>query len=280
MRNLNAFPVDCFSVFSQALSRKQDPDLRARLSAITASIQIEYDLYQNQFNSNTLEALLVNPIFEPYKEDLLSLYSFDSATMRNARKVIEANQSECVRYTCPYCGLDSTGCLDHYLPKTIFPIFCVNPINLIPACPTCNGPKSQIWLSNGSRVFLNPYLDILPNVQYLFVDVGTEPNGDMNFVFSLRNINGIDGNLFGRLEVHFEKLYLLDRMRRAATGYVTEFLNGIKRHLNKGLTWAEITRDVADKVSDDRAAYGANYWKSALETGLINSPIFLNEVRA
>jgi hypothetical protein len=58
--------------------------------------------------------------------------------------------------TCPYCnrniirlidiGSDSTlqsGDLDHVIPKTKYPIFCVSFYNLIPACKVCNFLKKE-----------------------------------------------------------------------------------------------------------------------------------------
>jgi len=275
MKNLISYPNDPFQVFINAVSRKENPDLRARLNAIQHLVQAEFDIYKNHFDANTLELISSNPVLEIYKEDLQSLYLYDSLTMREFRTAIENLQSDCIKYTCQYCGLDATTSLDHYLPQGSYSIFCVNPLNLVPACQSCNGPKFQIWIHNGIRVFLNPYLDILPTELYLFVEIFNEQNGDMNFRFTLRNDHGIDGVFFSRLESHFRRLHLADRMRRAATGYVTEFLNGIKRAKGRGTPMADITSEAFGKIADDRQAYGSNYWKSALEEALIQNPISL-----
>ncbi len=52
---------------------------------------------------------------------------------------------------CPYCnrnyifsGKDVRTCeLDHFFPKSLYPIFAVSFYNLIPSCPTCNGKKKD-----------------------------------------------------------------------------------------------------------------------------------------
>src|SRR5690349_5881934 len=39
---------------------------------------------------------------------------------------------------CPFCGIGIVNTVDHYLPKTKFPILSVTPTNLIPCCRDCN----------------------------------------------------------------------------------------------------------------------------------------------
>ena len=56
--------------------------------------------------------------------------------------------------TCPYCNINRidvlnnpsllTGELDHFIPKTLYPIFSVSFFNLIPSCKICNKLKLAI----------------------------------------------------------------------------------------------------------------------------------------
>lgn len=42
---------------------------------------------------------------------------------------------------CPYCGLETCGTLDHFLPKSEYLLLSTTPFNLIPCCFICNNKK-------------------------------------------------------------------------------------------------------------------------------------------
>lgn len=64
--------------------------------------------------------------------------------------------------TCPYCNRQFIYTfkgrakerpeLDHFLPKSVYPLFCLSFYNLIPSCHSCNHIKSK------EKVGINPYL--------------------------------------------------------------------------------------------------------------------------
>jgi hypothetical protein len=61
---------------------------------------------------------------------------------------------------CPFCGgLGQVHTLDHYLPKSNFPIYSVLPTNLIPCCRDCNTGKGNTFGSQLNEQTLHPYLD-------------------------------------------------------------------------------------------------------------------------
>lgn len=50
---------------------------------------------------------------------------------------------------CPYCDLDSINSpgsrfVEHFLPKSKFPLLAVEPRNLFSACTACNGPQGKL----------------------------------------------------------------------------------------------------------------------------------------
>lgn len=279
MRNLNYYSHGCFDAYELAVSQKRDFGLQARLATIRTNVELEYTLYRQNFFNGTLEKIKINPLLSKHSVDLLSLYVYRSKTIKDIKSAIEALQESSIRYTCQYCGLDATGTLDHYLPKEEFPVFSVNPINLVPCCSNCNSYKSKQWLINGDRIFINPYLDILPVQQYLFCDVFEDKNKDFNFKFYLKESDGLNPDFVSRLHRHFERLHLFDRMRKASIAHVSEFLHLIRRSvLMNGLSLQQVKDTQFATVSDNRAAYGTNYWKAALELALIQSPEFLRRV--
>jgi len=61
---------------------------------------------------------------------------------------------------CPFCGdMGHVYTLDHYLPKTYFPLYAVLPGNLIPCCRDCNTIKSASFPSEKGLQTLHPYFD-------------------------------------------------------------------------------------------------------------------------
>lgn len=60
---------------------------------------------------------------------------------------------------CPICGGAKLRNLDHFLPKSIFPLLCVTPANLIPTCRDCNMEKREYFSTNYYSMPLNPYFD-------------------------------------------------------------------------------------------------------------------------
>lgn len=57
---------------------------------------------------------------------------------------------------CPYCGLPSNITLDHYLPRKIeaFPEYSILSANLVPACSTCQGKKSDFYVAHEKKLRL------------------------------------------------------------------------------------------------------------------------------
>lgn len=63
---------------------------------------------------------------------------------------------------CPACGeAGHPNTLDHYLPKGLYPHFCVTPLNLFPMCDACQGEKlAKTGNANTPRFFIHPYFDV------------------------------------------------------------------------------------------------------------------------
>jgi hypothetical protein len=76
---------------------------------------------------------------------------------------------------CPSCGEPGRpNTLDHYLPKNIYPHFCVTPLNLFPMCDACQREKGE--KTGGAlepRFFLHPYFDVFIGNQV--IDLTIQP---------------------------------------------------------------------------------------------------------
>ena len=72
---------------------------------------------------------------------------------------------------CPFCGIGTVTTLDHYLPKSEFPIFSILPYNLVASCKDCNTGKLADYATTKNSQTLHPYYDDFTYEQWLFARV-------------------------------------------------------------------------------------------------------------
>lgn len=278
MRNIKYSNKDCLEFHKAVVNSKNvtksDPTLKSRLLTLENTINSSYTLYKHNFDGNCLEKLVSNSFIDTDKNDLLSLYSYKSKLIQELKKEITTTETNRIISTCPNCTLSEINSFDHILPKEEFSEFIVNPLNLFPSCTICNSYKGKIWQQNGQRIFLNLYLDELPQLQYLFVDIKYEAN---TFVlkFYIENRYGIDDTLFSLIESHYKKLHLLQRFSDNGDQVITSLKHNIKPYLNH--LDIEIIKSMSVDTSKlNREVFGFNYWKSILEISLIDNTDFIN----
>jgi len=276
MRNLTPFPDQSFPVFEDAVNRKTDMVSRNVLRMAFPTMRIRFAEYDQLFVANTLETVAINGVHAGIRADLLGMYSYDNAAISSLRRHLEQLQPKSVRYTCQYCTLETAEEMDHVVGQAEFPEFTMHPKNLIPACSKCNRNKGQYWRVNNVKNILNLYLDTLPQVHYLFLDVNIDQFNDLDFSFRLNHDPSISVGLWSLLQRHFTKLDLLQRMKKEAIKNLTEFQVRIRNQVAVGQSVADITQVTLSTAADIRQNYGANYWKAVFEEGLVNSVHFWN----
>lgn len=272
MRNFDAFDGDSVDFYGLAVSRKEDEDLRLRLTAITDEIRAGYLLYDQHWEDSTLSVLHNNAFFTAFRNDLKGLYDYNSLTLRELRTNVQSRMPQAIRYTCQYCTVTPAESLDHYIPKEEFPEYSIHANNLVPCCKTCNGYKSFVWRgAQGQRLFLNFYRDFLLAGRFLFCEV-IDDNGEIDFRFYIENRIGISQVDFAMVETHFSRLRLPERMRMKAVGVISELETTIAL---SSLSLEEVVEEVERSANRNFQSYGANYWKSIAELAMVSSPLFM-----
>lgn len=88
------------------------------------------------------------------KKDLKEGYDNRSDAVKRLLETMRISLPEDHRDLCPYCNLDSTYQLDHFLPKSQYPELSLYGPNLLPICSRCNQIKfNSIVTSSGDRIF-------------------------------------------------------------------------------------------------------------------------------
>ncbi len=273
MKNLSWPTHNYFKLHKEIVSRKDDPDLRSRINSIDTLIESSFERYIQCFYSNSLKNLLPDHRFDAYKEDLLSLYSYRSKLITFIREELKQKQYQTIRSTCQYCTLNEAKQLDHILPKTDYPNFIVHALNLFPCCAVCNAKKSSLSSKDGSD-FLNLYLDYLPKVQYLFINIKQTDIDFFDFDFFICNRNGVCSSLYNRIESHYFKLGLLKRFKLKSIEYLSEFESSIRTAcISRSLDL--VVKEYLLCVQENYKNYGYNHWKFILQYELLTNEAYL-----
>ena len=278
MKNLSHYTDDAFVFHKKVLESKkktkQDPTYKERIENMDVAIEGQFSVYDENFARNTLENIDCYGHTENEKEDLLKLCSYKSSVIKSLKVKITTTDTNRIINTCPNCTISEINSFDHYLPKDEFPEFVVNPKNLFPSCTICNGYKNDVWIDTGKRLFLNLYLDLLPNEQYLFARL-TIDKDVVTATFRLQNNGNIADNIFEIIETHYNRLHLLERFSENINEVITSLENTITSFIGK-LPLNEIKSSIIEKSNRDKMAFGHNYWKSILEIELMENDKYLS----
>ncbi|HEX4373726.1 MAG TPA: hypothetical protein VHZ50_10520 [Puia sp.] len=261
------------NVIDSKRNSKADPSYKSRIEPFKLQLKATYEDYDLNFANDTLESLVSKGYSVINKEDLLSLYAYSSAPMQALKTNVTKTSGKRVISTCQNCTIGEVNSFDHVVTKNLFPEYSVHPKNLFPSCVKCNGYKSKFWQADGERLFLNLYMDKLPKIQYLFVEVIVRPL-DIDAIFSIENRNDVEQSIFNKISYHYDKLHLCQRFSENIDKVVTPLIHTISSNL-KFLTLDEAVDVALNTVARNRESFGCNYWKSILEISLLSSPDFL-----
>ena len=274
MKNLKSYSEDCFKVYKEAVENKnKNKDI---LLNIQDKIESQFDIYSGKFRDKKLYEITSLAFSEEEKESLINLYQYRSAIIQKIKGAILDSQEITINNTCQYCTLSEVSTLDHIIPKKSFPEFSVNPLNLFPCCAKCNSKKSNLWIKNDKHLFLNLYLDELPNKKYLIADFDFKDNIPM-VTFSLGNPENIDNRTYEIIESHFSRLDLLRRMRERSNEKITDIINAIKGNYKLNSDIDSVKSAIRETEENNKKVYGYNHWKSVLILSIIEKDEFWNK---
>lgn len=172
---------------------------------------------------------------------------------------------------CPLCSVRNVDTLDHYLPKSKYPIYSVTPINLVPACTPCNLGKRISFPTKDIEQTFHPYYDNVENESWIKANVlQTNPISFNYFVECPANWNQIQQN---RAKNHFTSF----KLNELFTSHANEELRGIRLQLQKlyqehpSLLIAHLNAAYVSR----KDALGINSWQSIMYFSLMNDIWFI-----
>lgn len=171
---------------------------------------------------------------------------------------------------CPICGVDPPVELDHHLPKSVYEPLSLYAWNLVPLCEACNGAK----LPKDAGKFVHAYFDIVPDVQFLQVEVSIE-NGGLITKYSIDDNAAIAGPLLAKLKFQMGALSLNSRFQKDVNTNLVAHTTGL--HMADKLSGGEGVRYYLRKQAGiETDAFYRNHWRPVLLNALADHDEFCN----
>lgn len=156
---------------------------------------------------------------------------------------------------CPACGEPGKpNTLDHYLPKTRYPHFCITPLNLFPMCDACQDLKdTKTGDADNPRFFIHPYFDVF--VANQVVELTIRPPYAVP-TFRLRTLPGLTADQKALVDCHVRELQIEQRFADYFKGQYLRLLRNVSSLRASG----QDVRAVLTSFRDAVAPAGANVW--------------------
>jgi hypothetical protein len=156
-----------YDIISKAL--KDTFGLECKFEDLILAPYSKLNLIKNEISKNKSKFLNIQP--KGFKKENISLpwkeiYDSYDKFVRSQEEGVKLNLKLINKLgvmVCPYCNRDyinnreskGSAQLDHFFPRSKYPIFAVSLYNLIPACYSCNHTKGDVEIS------ISPYDDSL-----------------------------------------------------------------------------------------------------------------------
>lgn len=205
------------------------------------------------------------------KDEMRSLYKTHMSRKEGvAREVYDRLMTAPSHQRCPLCGQRQVSTLDHYLPKSTYPVFAVFPHNLVPACSKCNMDKGTATPSDAEHQLMHPYFDNCESDRWLYADVIQISPPGLNF--SVRPPENWSIRKVRRADYHFDLL----KLNELYAIHAAEELVNIQRSLTflyESGGSEEIQKHL-QREAESRANVHKNSWQTATYEALASDDWF------
>ncbi len=168
---------------------------------------------------------------------------------------------------CPICGGGKIKNLDHFLPKSKYPLLCVTPVNLIPTCRDCNMEKGAEVSEDYYEIPFHPYLETMQD-EWVECDLSFYP--DQTFLVKFKNgyDKSTDPDLWKKYTAHMR----INDLAATFNCRAEEELENVKKTyknavLSCGKDTVKLSLAEAKNSAED---VDINSWKAALYRALLN----------
>lgn len=268
MNILPRLMIDSGDLYDACVSGIKDAGLRAKFVASRDDILAEFRSYVGRAASGDLSCLvscdhgkdwqiILRSLTKGHFKQLYAQCMVDPGS--NGRVYYDRILNSIPLSMCPLCDLTHVDSVDHFAPKSRYPIFSVFVDNLVPSCMGCNKSKGSSVISKKNEV-LHPYFEhsILTSDRWLYAQVnGTTLPVVKFFVDAPAHWSS---ELKQRITNYFQDLQLESRYAKRAASEIADLLS-----YNSDLS--SRAKDFARMATVERAKK-KNLWKAALYEAL------------
>ena len=234
-----------------------DPSFRNRLSECHSDIMSAETEYIEKGKSATLFMLPFSDLAdeevvlgEVTQEEFKKLYSRYMVPRQKPGRKFYDRILVLANGKCPLCNMGHASTLDHYLPKSRFPVLSVFPVNLVPACRDCNYCKNSAVATGAEDQVLHPYFDEdkFYSEKWIYAEVSrTEPPSISFYPAPPTHWDAISKK---RAAAHFSEFNLAHRYSTEAGNELATLISQFERHMRnfKGDGIVQYLLDIAESI--------------------------------
>lgn len=252
---------DALEVFELCISKVRKRSEKQRLQMLSQHINgaaAKYDSAAARAELHTIPTLY--RIGTQYLSDMTRTY--ESRMVRKqqpGRIVYDSILNNAKHRICPLCGLGAATTLDHYLPKSLYPVFAVLPTNLVPACDWCQKAKLNACPRKPEEETLHPYFSNVEAESWLHaVVIESTP---AVFEFGVSPPSAWGKVMAARLAFHLKAFQLADLFSRNAASTLCGIRYRLKLLFDAGGT--DAVRQHLREEALSRAQHRLNHWETA-----------------
>lgn len=257
---LNIIEYDAEELIERFIASKREPT-KTHLSEIKNNISQADSNYKDCGNRNLLKTMQPITLNTNQVSSLKNCYKDKTKETELIIDKIRNEQNVFHNTYCPFCGFYPPIEIDHYLPMAEFPEFSFIPINLIPICPKCNKAKSQYWIKNDERLFLNKYFDDVNIDEFLICKPKIIDRDNIIFEYCLNNEKLREIPKGDIIETHYENLNIMTIYQDNSNSILSELdetLCDFKGNLEK------LKEIIGVHYHFSKRKYGINFYKTVI----------------
>ena len=204
------------------------------------------------------------PAIVPRRKSFLNLYLHPAEGCAQKAVLTTMRTSHGLNH-CPACGEPGKpNTLDHYLPKALYPHFCVTPLNLFPMCDACQDLKDiKTGDAANPRFFIHPYYDVFVANQVIELNI-QPPYATPTFTLGVRP--GLAADETALVTRHVQELKIEARFG----DYFVEQHLRLLRLVNNLRQSGQDVRAALSGFRDAVAPSGANVWDHVFYAATVN----------
>ncbi len=235
-------------------------------------LEIAESDFDSKFVPNEIYQIVQEPIVlgEIGQQEMTNVYDNKMVAAKAPGRIYYDSLRASAPYgKCPLCSIRDADTLDHYLPKALYPVYAVTPMNLFPACTPCNKGKLISFPKSNEDQTLHPYYDNVNNVTWISARLHrTSPISFEYFVMPPANWTEV---LKKRAISHFEAFELNDLF----SSHANEELRGTKKQMtNLYNNNPNLLVDYLRESYKSRLDLGLNSWQAVMYNTLLNDDWF------